>query len=248
MSEPITVTGMVLAATPVGDYDKRMVILTRERGKITAFARGARKSTSPYLAIANPFVFGSFQLFEGRTAYTLSQANIREYFTELAAKQPGVYYGFYFLEIADYYGREGNRETDMLNLLYITMKSLIRGQISNRLIRAIFEMRAMMINGEYPRLFECGICGKTENLTVLSLEASGCICEGCRKQVKDGIPVSTSALYTLQYMVATPLEKIYSFTLKSEVEREVTRWVKRYIDRYTDKRFKSLEILEVMDS
>ena len=30
--------------------------------------------------------------------------------------------------------------------------------------------------------------------------------------------------------------------------REVTRWVKRYIDRYTDKRFKSLEILEVMDS
>ena len=248
MSEPITVTGMVLAATPVGDYDKRMVILTRERGKITAFARGARKSTSPYLAIANPFVFGSFQLFEGRTALCLSQANIREYFTELAAKQPGVYYGFYFLEIADYYGREGNRETDMLNLLYITMKALIRGQISNRLIRAIFEMRAMMINGEYPRLFECGICGKTENLTVLSLEASGCICEGCRKQVKDGIPVSTSALYTLQYMVATPLEKIYSFTLKSEVEREVTRWVKRYIDRYTDKRFKSLEILEVMDS
>ena len=136
----------------------------------------------------------------------------------------------------------------MLNLLYITMKALIRGQISNRLIRAIFEMRAMMINGEYPRFFECGICGRTEDLTFLSLEASGCICSNCRKQVKDGIPVSTSALYTLQYMVATPMEKIYTFTLKPEVEREVTRWVKRYIDRYTDKRFKSLEILEVMDS
>ena len=111
MDDKIALTGLVLIAAPIGESDKRLVLLTRERGKVTVFARGARRPGNPFLAAANTFAFGTFYVKEARTAYQLVQTEIRNYFREITEDVEAACYGSYFLEFADYYARENDDGT-----------------------------------------------------------------------------------------------------------------------------------------
>ena len=112
-------TGMVLKAEPIGDYDRRVVLLTKERGKIAAFARGARKPSSKLLAATNPFCFGTFKFYEGRTSYNLMEADISNYFEGLREDYESAFYGMYFLEVMDYYTRENNDEKEQIGRAHV---------------------------------------------------------------------------------------------------------------------------------
>ena len=150
MQEFLWVTGMVLKQTPIGEYDRRICLLTKEKGKISAFARGARKQGSRFAAATNPFSFGTFKLYAGRDSYTVSDVEIQTYFEELMTDFEGAYYGMYFAEVADYYTRENNDEREMLKLLYQSLRALCAPALPNPLVKCIFELKSIAVNGEYP--------------------------------------------------------------------------------------------------
>lgn len=149
MRDTVTLTGMVLISAPSGDYDRRLVLLTRERGRITAFSHGARKPGNSLMAASRPFSFGNFTLYEGKTAYSLQSAQIINYFETLSGDMELACYGSYFLEVADYFAQENMDETELLKLVYQSLRALMNKIIPNKLVRRIFELKAMVINGEY---------------------------------------------------------------------------------------------------
>ena len=157
MQELVNVTAIVLSSTPVGEYDRRVVLLTKERGKITAFAKGARRQTSKLIAATNLFAFGQFKLYPGRSSYTMTDAVIQNYFEELRVDFEGAYYGMFFLEVCDYYTRENNDEKEFLKLVYQSLKALLVKSLNRKLVQCIFEMKAMVINGEFPGMPSDGI-------------------------------------------------------------------------------------------
>ena len=242
----IVLTGMVLSTMPIGEYDRRVVILTKEQGKISAFARGARRPNSPLVGAVNPLAFGEFTMYEGRTSYTIQSASITNYFAELREDVVGAYYGFYFLEVADYYAKEYTDEREMLKLLYQSMRALINPHIPNRLVRRIFELKALTVNGQAPQVFQCVICGDQERPAVFSPAKGGLVCSECSGDVIDGMLFDNSTLYSMQYIESTPVVKLYTFTVAENVLAELEKVMDRLMEVYVDRRFKSLEILETL--
>lgn len=212
MQDLCSVTGLILKAEPFGEYDRRVVMLTRERGKIAAFAKGARRQGSRLLASTNPFCFGEFRLYEGRTSYSISEASIQNYFAPLREDFENACYGMYFLEVMDYYTRENNDEKEMLKLLYQSLRALCHKNLDNRLVRYIFEIKALALNGEYPGL------------------------------PKDK-SYEESTAYAVAFIVGTPVEKLYTFTVTEKVLKELQEITDEFRKRFIDRNFKSLEIL-----
>ncbi len=150
MQDFLEVTGIVLRSAAVGEYDRVVTILTTGKGKISAFARNARKLNNRFMAAVSPFCFGKFKLYAGRNSYTIAEAEITNYFETLRNDLESAYYGMYFLEVADFYTRENNDEAEMLKLLYQSLRALLHKNLDNRLVRLVYECKAMAVNGEFP--------------------------------------------------------------------------------------------------
>ena len=171
--EFLAVTGMILKTVPVGEYDRRVVILTTEMGKISAFAKSARKPNSHLVAATNPFSFGKFRLYAGRNSYNIIEAEISNYFEELREDFVSAYYGMYFLEISDYYTRENNDEKEQLRLLYQSIRAICSPKLNNKLIRSIFEIKSIVVNGEFPGIPENRVLLESTIYTIRYIVDSG---------------------------------------------------------------------------
>ena len=218
MTDEIEVSGVVVSCMPIGEYDKRVVIITAELGRIHAFARGARRTNSKLLAGTDPLTFGKFKIISGKNAYTLLEVQIVNYFDELKMDIDRVYYGFYFLELASYFSRENIGEKNLINLIYMAFKALEAkvDKLTPEFIKAIFEWKIFEIEGIMPSIDGGVLLGKK---------------------------LKPSTTYAIKMIAVTDITKLFSFDLEAESKREFIKLAEEYRDLNTDIQFKSLEMI-----
>ncbi len=211
-------SGMVIRSDAYSEYDRRVVLLTKDHGKITAFAKGARRQNNKLMAATDLFCFGQYRLYPGREAYTMVDAVPKTYFDELRNDISAAAYGMYFLDVMEYQTRENNDEEKLLVLLYMACKALKKEEIDNRLVKAVFELKTIVLQGVY---------GDKDD-----------------EELKKGL--SESALYAIDVVVHTEPKQLFSFMLKEEPLREFVSFVNNKKSKVWNRHFNSEDMIEVL--
>lgn len=241
MADLIKTKGIVIHVMPINDHDKRIILFSKDYGKMVVFANGAKRSKSPLLAGTQPFVFGEFHMMEGRNSYTLRSVEISETFYNIRNDMNTLAYGLYLLEIVNSVIQEMDPNEELLRLLYISLAALKTGGQSGEVIKSVFELRSLNSLGFAPDLSGCMECGETEGSFTLTTNG-GILCSNCHGN--KAYQISNEGLKALQYIQGAPLKKIYHFNISDERLNEISKHIHTYFKYFVPNKFRSLEILE----
>lgn len=173
---------VVLRTQKLGEADRIITLLTRERGKVRAVAKGVRKTRSRLGSRVEPFMVVDVQLYEGRSLDIVTQVETIGAFGLQIAGDYGRYTaGTAMLETADRLAEsEGDPSLQLFLLLAGGLRVLAEGRHDPGLVLDAFLLRALAVSGWAPSFTDCARCGAAGPHLALSVPAGGSVCPQCR--------------------------------------------------------------------
>lgn len=238
----MTIQGIVLRVTDYNDKDALLTLLTRDSGKLTVKARGLRRKNSPLTATCQLLAYGEFTLFEYRGQYTINEAQSLELFTPLRRDLTKLALGTYFAQAAEVLSQEDSPSPELLSLVLNCLYALTKLNISEKQIKAVFELRAACLSGYTPDLFGCHICGSQEPIR-FDLSAGQLECSNCRSRESNGIrmPVTSSVLEAMRYICLCDPKKLFSFQISSQTMDQLSSLTEAYLTTQLERGFTTLD-------
>lgn len=231
--------GIVLKESPIREKDKRLVIYSKDFGKIVCFARNVRKKN---IAVSSLLSYSDLRLFQNRDSYQLIEGSVIKSFEGVKEDIYRLSYAMYFLEFVDYVGKEELENKDILKLLLYGINAIEKDKIDLEVIKSVFDLKLLQILGFEPELNACIHCGSDE-ISFFSALDGGAVCSNC-KHSKDLLSVDESSIAVMAYVLSLRIENLFSFNLKEEQRQKFTDIIEIYAKVHIDHKFKTLEFLK----
>lgn len=234
--------GVVIKTQDYKENDKLVWIFTEELGKITAIAKGAKRSKSKFLASTLPLCYGEYLLFKGKSLFNLQEGKINKSFQGLLDNLDKLTYSTYICELIDIALLEGESNKLLFKEFVTTLYLLNTDAIEYETLIRSFELKLLKATGYGLELDYCTSCKKKINVTnYISLTSFGGICEECNNE--HGAYISKGAYNALKFLSKTPSDKIYKLNLSKDIKKEIEKISTFVVSSNYARKPKSLEML-----
>lgn len=240
--------GIILKQTKYNESDKILTIFSKDRGKIQAIAKGARKHKSSLRAGSQIFGYSKFILYKGRGMYNISQAENIESFYHLRENLEKLAYGTYIIELVDSAIAEEESNEKLFGLLIKTLKILSKlDRDYSKYIRA-FELKYISFIGYKPHIDRCIVCNQEpEDKMIFSIANGGIVCYKCIRQGLYGQTIDRKTLRIMKFLLYSKLDGLEEIEIDDNSLEIIKNILINYIMVHIDKKhFKSLEFLNMI--
>src|SRR5262245_20279444 len=194
---PIASDALVLRSYKLGETSKVVVLLTRERGKVRAVAKGARGRRSRYQSALEPLSEVRVGLYgrQGAELYRLGECELLRSAFRAGARGLDEAMGLsYFAELLDAFALEGEAEDAVYRLARAVVEAVEEGSSVAALARYL-EAWLLRLHGLYPSLDRCASCQAELAAGELDYHAGahGFVCAACGPASGPGLTASTRA-------------------------------------------------------
>lgn len=221
--------GIVLRTWELGEHDRLVTLYTRDLGKLTAVARGARRVRSRFGAALELFTWGEAVGFEreGRGLVRLDHFDIRRSFRGVREDLERLGQGARMVEAVTRLTAERDPHPACLALLLRALRALETGSPAR--VQLAFALRLLDLVGHRPRLDRCGRCSAVLGTTGVAFDVSeGCVaCARCRRPAATEIP--PRVLGALRGLQAATWEARLRARITGPIEREAAAVLDGYV-------------------
>lgn len=149
MGECVKTRAIVASAAPRGEQDLRLTLLT-DAGKLTALAKGAKKSASKLAPVCQPFMTGEFMLEQSRAGLIVREVQIEESYYALRSDLTMLSCASWMSQTAATYLQPQTECTEALKLLRFGLVAV--EQMQPLAMACAFVCKLMALEGLAPDL------------------------------------------------------------------------------------------------
>ncbi len=254
--EKLTVHGLTVRETEVGEYDKIITLVTMEQGLLSIMGKGVKNLKSKNMATCQPFCYSTFTLRRSGKYYYIVESELSQCFYGLRTDLDKMALAAYLCDICADSSVEGAADPALLRLTLNALYALSEKDLDLRLLKGAFEFKCACETGFQPQLEGCGMCGRSDtDMMYLDIMNGRILCRSCRDQARqeavtaapdsDGTAqyymfLTSGVLSAMRFVASAPVNRFLSFSLEEDDVHLFAKACEKYLLHHIEHSFSTL--------